>query len=63
MLGDRVLYVTPAELEDLGRRVRDMLDQYFERLVRPELRPPGARQVSWLGIAFPNDFRAGRPPA
>ena len=58
MLGDRVLYVTPAELEDLGRRVRDMLDEYFERLVRPELRPPGARQVSWLDIAFPSDFRA-----
>ena len=58
MLGDRVLYVTPAELEDLGRRVRGMLDEYFERLVRPELRPPGARQVSWLDIAFPSDFRA-----
>lgn len=58
MLGDRFLYVTPAELEDLGRRVRDMLDEYFERLVRPELRPPGARQVSWLDIAFPSDFRA-----
>ncbi len=61
MLGDRVLYVTPAELEELGDRVRGVLDEYFERLVRPELRPPGARQVSWLSIAFPNDFRTGRP--
>jgi helix-turn-helix protein len=61
MLGDRVLYVTPAELEELGDRVRGLLDEYFERLVRPELRPPGARQVSWLSIAFPNDYRAGRP--
>jgi len=61
MLGDRVLYVTPAELEEIGDRVRGVLDEYFERLVRPELRPPGARQVSWLGIAFPNDFRTGRP--
>jgi hypothetical protein len=60
MLGDRVLYVTPAELEELNGRVREMLDEYFERLVRPELRPPGARQVSWLNIAFPNDFRARR---
>jgi hypothetical protein len=30
-------------------------------MVRPELRPPGARQVSWLNIAFPNDYRTGRP--
>ena len=42
MLGDRVLYVTPAELEELGDRVRGLLGEYFERLVRPELRPPGA---------------------
>ena len=61
MLGDRVLYVTPAELEELGGRVGAMLDAYFERMVRPELRPEGARQVSWLSIAFPNDFRARRP--
>jgi len=38
-----------------------LLGEYFERLVRPELRPPGARQVSWLSIAFPNDYRTGRP--
>jgi hypothetical protein len=61
MLGDRVLYVTPAELEELNGRVREVLDEYFERMVRPELRPAGARQVSWLTIAFPNDFRARRP--
>jgi hypothetical protein len=34
-------------------------DEYFERQVRPELRPPGARLVTWLDIAFPNDFRKG----
>jgi hypothetical protein len=61
LLGDRILYVTPAELTELGDRVREVLDEYFERMVRPELRPPGARQVSWLNIAFPNDYRAGRP--
>src|SRR5690242_3485016 len=63
MLGDRVLYVTPAELGEIGDRVRGVLDEYFERLVRPELRPPGARQVSWLSIAFPSDYRTGRPLA
>jgi predicted transcriptional regulator len=57
MLGDRILYVTPAELEELGRRVREVIDEYDERQVRPELRPPGARLVSWLNIAFPNDLR------
>jgi predicted transcriptional regulator len=57
MLGDRILYVTAAELEDLGRRVRELMNEYFERQVRPELRPPGARLVSWLNIAFPNDPR------
>jgi Helix-turn-helix domain len=57
MLGDRILYVTPAELEELRGRVREMLDDSFERNVRPDLRPAGARQVSWLNIAFPNDYR------
>jgi predicted ArsR family transcriptional regulator len=58
MLGDRILYLTAEELAELGRKVREMLDVYFERLVKPELRPPDARPVSYLTIAFPND--AGR---
>ena len=58
--GDRILYVTAAELEELSRRVRELVDKYFERQVRPELRPPGARLVTWLHLAFPNDFRAGK---
>jgi predicted ArsR family transcriptional regulator len=57
--GDRILYVTAEELAGLRRRVREIVDEYFERLVRPELRPPGARLVTWLDIAFPNDFRKG----
>jgi hypothetical protein len=62
LLGDRVLYVTPAELAELGDRVRGVLDEYFERLVRPARRPRAPRQVSWLSIAFPNEFRAGGRP-
>ena len=58
-LGDRILYVTPAELDELRGRVREMLDEYFERQLRPELRPAGARLVTWLNLAFPNDFRSG----
>jgi predicted ArsR family transcriptional regulator len=57
MLGDRLLYVTPAELEELRDRMREMLDEYVERDLRPELRPADARLTSWLNIAFPNDFR------
>jgi predicted ArsR family transcriptional regulator len=57
MLGDRILYVTSAELDELRGRVRELMDEYFERQLRPELRPEGARLVTWLNIAFPNDFR------
>jgi hypothetical protein len=57
MLGDRILYVTPAELDELRGRVRELMDEYFERQLRPELRPEDARLVTWLNIAFPNDFR------
>jgi predicted ArsR family transcriptional regulator len=57
MLGDRLLYVTPAELEELRDRMREMLDEYVERDLRPELRPADARLISWLNIAFPNDLR------
>ena len=57
MLGDRILYLTAEELAELGRKVREMVDVYFERLVKPELRPPGSRLVSYLHIAFPNDVR------
>ena len=58
--GDRILYVTAEELEELSRRVRELVDEYFERQVRPELRPPGSRLVTWLHLAFPNDFRSGK---
>jgi hypothetical protein len=47
MLGDRLLYVTPAELEELRDRMREMLDEYVERDLRPELRPADARLISW----------------
>jgi predicted ArsR family transcriptional regulator len=59
-LGDQILYVTAEELDDLGRRVLELVDEYFERQVKPELRPPGARLVTWLHLAFPNDFRSGK---
>jgi predicted transcriptional regulator len=56
LLGDRILYVTPDELAELGRQVRDLMDAYFERQVRPELRPPDARRVTYLQLAFPSSW-------
>ena len=41
------------ELTELGGKVRDLVDEYFERLVKPELRPEGARLVTFLHLAFP----------
>jgi hypothetical protein len=59
LLGDQILYVTADELAELGRKVREVVDVYFERLVKPELRPPGGRLVSYLHLAFPNDLNPG----
>jgi predicted ArsR family transcriptional regulator len=56
LLGDQILYVTADELAELGRKVREVVEVYFERQVRPELRPPGARLVSYLHVAFPTDL-------
>src|SRR5580704_7636339 len=53
-LGDRILWVTAEELDELGHQVLELVDTYFERQVKPELRPPGARLVSYLHLAFPN---------
>lgn len=53
LFGDRFLWVTAEELADLGEKVRQVIDVYFERQVRPDLRPAGARLVSYLNLAFP----------
>jgi predicted ArsR family transcriptional regulator len=53
-IGDRFLWVTADELAEVERGIHAVTDRYFERLVRPELRPPGARLVTALNIAFPN---------
>jgi len=60
MLGDRILYLTAEELAELGRKAQELTDPYFERLVKPELRPPGSRLVTWLHLAFPSDVRPGK---
>jgi predicted ArsR family transcriptional regulator len=53
--GDSLVYVTAEELHDLGRQERALLGRYLDRTARPELRPPGARPVVYLHLAFPGE--------
>jgi helix-turn-helix protein len=59
IVGDRILYLTPDELAGLGARIGELLDAYTERLTAPRLRPEGARQVTYVQLAFPWQRRAG----
>jgi DNA-binding transcriptional ArsR family regulator len=54
--GDTMLYVTPEELTDLAAETQAMMDRFLDRAEHPELRPPGARRVSYLHLAFPGDL-------
>ncbi|MBS1880015.1 MAG: helix-turn-helix transcriptional regulator [Actinobacteria bacterium] len=51
--GDRVLYLTPAELEQLEERIDDLLDPFLERLEDPSARPDAARPVNLIQLLFP----------
>jgi DNA-binding transcriptional ArsR family regulator len=62
IIGDRFLWVTADELGGMQRDINAVTDQYFERLVKPELRPPGARLVTVLNFAFPNVMLPGETP-
>jgi len=58
LFGDRFIYLTPAELTELGTRITALVDAYAGRETRPEARPDDARLVSMLLFAFP----AGEAP-
>jgi DNA-binding transcriptional ArsR family regulator len=58
--GDTLLYVTSDELRELARDQRALMDRYLERLTRPELRPPDARAVLYLHLAFPGNLSGAR---
>jgi predicted transcriptional regulator len=60
--GDTYLYLTPDELAALGEQTQQMMDRYIDRQAHPELRPPGARLVSYLHLAFPQLRPFGRLP-
>jgi hypothetical protein len=65
VFGDMFLYLTAAELAELGEQVDGLFDRYMDRLTRPELRPPGARLVTYIQVAAPKQVpgRPGRVPA
>jgi DNA-binding transcriptional ArsR family regulator len=54
--GDSLVYVTAAELHELGRQHQALVEGYLDRLTRPELRPAGARPVVYLQLAFPGEL-------
>jgi DNA-binding transcriptional ArsR family regulator len=51
-ISDALIYVTAEELEELNDQLR-ATQRYAERLTNPELRPPGARLVSFIQLGFP----------
>jgi predicted transcriptional regulator len=53
---DWLVYLTADELAALGRQVRALLEPYLDRVVSPELRPTGARPVTYLQLAFPGEL-------
>ena len=58
--GDTMLYVTSGELAELAEQTQQLMDRFHERQLHPELRPPGARRVTYLHLAFPGDL-SGAP--
>jgi DNA-binding transcriptional ArsR family regulator len=54
-LGDSLLYLTVDELRRLRDALQSLADPYLERIEQPDLRPPGARPVVFLHVAFPED--------
>lgn len=51
--GDTAIYVTAEELEELHAQEQALMDRFLERWADPKLRPPGARRVNYLHLAFP----------
>jgi DNA-binding transcriptional ArsR family regulator len=52
-LGQNFVFLTPAELSDLGRDMLALLRRYEDRLVDPDRRPAGARPVRLVAWAAP----------
>lgn len=52
--GDDVVYLTAAELAEIGERFTALLESYGERVNDPSRRPEGAEPVTVLRVAFRN---------
>ncbi|HWF58489.1 MAG TPA: helix-turn-helix domain-containing protein [Candidatus Dormibacteraeota bacterium] len=61
MFGDAILYVTAEELAQIGEQVEAVLARYAERTHDARLRPEGARQVTFVRLAFPETGAAVAP--
>gem|GEM_PF-274797 len=57
--GDEWLYLTAEELADLRHRINGILRPYRVRTIQPKRRPLGARPVTFLHLAFPEDEIGG----
>ena len=55
---DRMLYLTRAELEDLNRRVGELLEPYAGRVTDPAARPADSRAVTYIQLGFPLEDEA-----
>jgi Helix-turn-helix domain len=61
--GDSLLYLTAAELTDVGGQIERLLLPYAGRLEDPAGRPAGSRPVTVLHLAFPALSTAQPSPA
>lgn len=53
LANDRMIAVTPAELEEIDRRVEEILRPYMDRVGHPEDQPEGARTATLVQLGFP----------
>jgi DNA-binding transcriptional ArsR family regulator len=50
---DRMIAVTAAELDDIDRRIGEILEPYMRRVGHPETQPEGARTAIFIQLGFP----------
>jgi predicted ArsR family transcriptional regulator len=60
MFGDAILYLTAAELAEVSEQVEAVIGRYAERTHDAQLRPRGARHVTFVRLAFPETSAAPR---
>jgi hypothetical protein len=53
VLHERLLYLDPAELEDLNRRLDELLEPYVHRGEERGAGPAAARAVTFIQLGFP----------